>query len=475
MKQKQLKLFLGLFMALLAMSQNALADFKDFAVDLTNGNLLEESEKVQWGTINAFGIAVDAEGKVSRVAADAETAVAVLSGKWHSATCWASLSVTVKVDGPVKVTCGTQPWDNKAVTIMNGSETVASFSNKGTLWTSSAPENVVSGYYKGAEATTLTIDGGGYPTYIAIATANPSELKTEATVSFALGDATGIAPASIKDEVGKSITLPKNYTMYVEGKTLTAWSDGTNSYAPGTEFVVPEADIELQPVFTDNTVSLTDRTEPVTLKWNFRRDLGAPIVQWQNRKGDVWVAQAVIGDKAIDVPMTVNTNPGKFNNANNNDWIQTNIGTSFTIPACKGATVSMEGYAEFSTTTIDGQTDYTSGKTVNYELAGNSETIDIVIGTSPSNSNKSDCQYMRYIQILLPVIQSAGGESFDNADASVEWPMLDNGNVSLESKTVSPESAISVASLEYTPADATISTGSRSKDPDNGLKFVTFA
>lgn len=461
-------------MALLAMSQNALADFKDFAVDLTNGNLLEESEKVQWGTINAFGIAVDAEGKVSRVAADAETAVAVLSGKWHSATCWASLSVTVKVDGPVKVTCGTQPWDNKAVTIMNGSETVASFSNKGTLWTSSAPENVVSGYYKGAEATTLTIDGGGYPTYIAIATANPSELKTEATVSFALGDATGIAPASIKDEVGKSITLPKNYTMYVEGKTLTAWSDGTNSYAPGTEFVVPEADIELQPVFTDNTVSLTDRTEPVTLKWNFRRDLGAPIVQWQNRKGDVWVAQAVIGDKAIDVPMTVNTNPGKFNNANNNDWIQTNIGTSFTIPACKGATVSMEGYAEFSTTTIDGQTDYTSGKTVNYELAGNSETIDIVIGTSPSNSNKSDCQYMRYIQILLPVIQSAGGESFDNADASVEWPMLDNGNVSLESKTVSPESAISVASLEYTPADATISTGSRSKDPDNGLKFVTF-
>ena len=474
MKQKQLKLFLGLFMALLAMSQNALADFKDFAVDLTNGNLLEESEKVQWGTINAFGIAVDAEGKVSRVAADAETAVAVLSGKWHSATCWASLSVTVKVDGPVKVTCGTQPWDNKAVTIMNGSETVASFSNKGTLWTSSAPENVVSGYYKGAEATTLTIDGGGYPTYIAIATANPSELKTEATVSFALGDATGIAPASIKDEVGKSITLPKNYTMYVEGKTLTAWSDGTNSYAPGTEFVVPEADIELQPVFTDNTVSLTDRTEPVTLKWNFRRDLGAPIVQWQNRKGDVWVAQAVIGDKAIDVPMTVNTNPGKFNNANNNDWIQTNIGTSFTIPACKGATVSMEGYAEFSTTTIDGQTDYTSGKTVNYELAGNSETIDIVIGTSPSNSNKSDCQYMRYIQILLPVIQSAGGESFDNADASVEWPMLDNGNVSLESKTVSPESAISVASLEYTPADATISTGSRSKDPDNGLKFVTF-
>ncbi|MBO5549086.1 MAG: hypothetical protein J5954_05645, partial [Prevotella sp.] len=474
MKQKQLKLFLGLFMALLAMSQNALADFKDFAVDLTNGNLLEESEKVQWGTINAFGIAVDAEGKVSRVAADAETAVAVLSGKWHSATCWASLSVTVKVDGPVKVTCGTQPWDNKAVTIMNGSETVASFSNKGTLWTSSAPENVVSGYYKGAEATTLTIDGGGYPTYIAIATANPSELKTEATVSFALGDATGFAPASIKDEVGKSITLPKNYTMYVEGKTLTAWSDGTNSYAPGTEFVVPEADIELQPVFTDNTVSLTDRTEPVTLKWNFRRDLGAPIVQWQNRKGDVWVAQAVIGDKAIDVPMTVNTNLGKFNNANNNDWIQTNIGTSFTIPACKGATVSMEGYAEFSTTTIDGQTDYTSGKTVNYELAGNSETIDIVIGTSPSNSNKSDCQYMRYIQILLPVIQSAGGESFDNADASVEWPMLDNGNVSLESKTVSPESAISVASLEYTPADATISTGSRSKDPDNGLKFVTF-
>ena len=59
------------------------------------------------------------------------------------------------------------------------------------------------------------------------------------TVTFAAGEATGTVPAAVEKEAGKTITLPTNYTLYVEGKTLTGWSDGTNQYAPGATYTLP--------------------------------------------------------------------------------------------------------------------------------------------------------------------------------------------------------------------------------------------
>lgn len=59
------------------------------------------------------------------------------------------------------------------------------------------------------------------------------------TVTFAAGEATGTVPAAVEEEVGAEITLPTNYTLYVEGKTLTGWSDGTNQYAPGATYTLP--------------------------------------------------------------------------------------------------------------------------------------------------------------------------------------------------------------------------------------------
>lgn len=438
--------------------------FKNFAVDLTNGNLLEDSEKTQWNAVGPFGIAVATDGTISRVAADAANAACVVSGKWHSTNYgWSGLVVTVPVDGPTKITYGLGDFSNDNVTVKDaGGNVVGTMNIKGTTYTTGS-ENVASVNYTG-EATTLTISGGNYQTYFALEAVDPATLVDEATVSFAAGEATGaIVPASQKKEVGKTITLPTNYTMYVEGKTLTGWSDGTNTYAPGADFTVPESDIELTPVFTENAVSLADRTEPVTLKWNFRRDQGAPVVAWQNTNGNIWVTQATINNETIDVPMIVNTNPGKFNNSNNTDWIQANNGTIFTIPSCKGATVSMEAYNVITTTTIDGQNDYTQAKTISYEIANTADNIDIVIG---------DGSYYRYVQVVLPVVAQTGGKTYDNETATVVWKMTDTTNPG--DNTATPQEVFSTIAFDYGTATITGTssiTNETAASVTTGIKF----
>jgi hypothetical protein len=187
-------------------------------------------------------------------------------------------------------------------------------------------------------------------------------------------------------------------------------------------------------------------------------------VAYQNATG-IWVAQATVAGKTIDVKADFDTNNGgKFANGNWNDWAQLNSGTKWTVPSCKGATVSMEAYSEITTTTIDGQTDYTSGKTISYTIAGAAETVDVVIG---------DGSYYRYIQVVLPVVQSqGGGESYENAVATIEWPFNDSGAVA--TYTAQPEGAFSTVAVNT--GDLTI-TGVASRTADNlaeGISFIKF-
>ena len=392
------------------------AGFRDIKADFTNGSFFANGES---GT---YGLKMNNDGTFTRVASDDATANAVVTGKFHSNEHGlGNFSATVKVEGPVKVSMGTCAWGGD-VTIKDATgATVGTFNtNTGACYHQNKEANIASTVYKGM-ATTLTISGGSYTPYFAVEAVDPAELKSDATVSFALGDATGVAPASIKEEVGKKITLPKNFTMYVEGKTLTGWTDGTTTVAPGAEYTVPEKDVELQPVFTANEVSLADRTEAVTLKFDFMRQDGAPTVSYQNATG-LWVAQATVNGKTIDVKADFDTNNGgKFANGNWNDWAQLNKGTKWTVPSCKGATISIEAFSELgaagkTATTIDGQSDYTSGKTISYEIAGGAETVDVVIG--------DDGSYYRYIQIVLPVVQNqGGGEKFDNVNGTITWPL----------------------------------------------------
>jgi hypothetical protein len=426
--------------------------FRDFNTEL---NTLTENDESE-ATVT-FGLSVAEDGTVSRVAADAENTAAVITGKTGNNHGLRNFSATVPVEGAVKITMGTCFWGGEVTVKDATGATVATFTTqkgesgagcyKGNKFDD---ENIVSAKYVG-DATTLTISGGAYVNFFAVEAIEASSVD----VAYSLGEVEcegDILPTGGTFAAGDEYTIPaKNFTLYKDGYTLTGWSDGKNTYAAGDKITLSES-ITLTPVFTQNEVSLADRTEPVTVKWNFRRDQGAPAVGWEGQDGLIWVAQATIGDKTIDVALPFSTAPGKFNNKSNTDWVQINNGTTFHVPSCKGATISMEAYSDITTTTIDGQTDYTQGKTISYTIAGSAENVDVVIG---------DGSYYRYIQAVLPVVQSAGGETFDNVAGTITWPVgnetsgliSDNIKDAISATSVSVGNNLSVSAAKYFDTD----------------------
>lgn len=210
-------------------------------------------------------------------------------------------------------------------------------------------------------------------------------------------DAKGILPANKVIGSGENDTLPaKNFTLYKEGYTLTGWSDGTTTHARGAILENITSNVTLTPVFTQNNVSLDDRTEPVTITWDFQRKNGAPTVGWEGTDGHVWVAQATVNGDTIDVKMDISTSPGKMANANWDNWCQLNNGTTLTIPSCTGATVALESYYATTTTTIAGEVINQGITTPTYTYNGTDEQIDIIIG---------DGGYWRTVTVTLPVVE----------------------------------------------------------------------
>lgn len=436
--------------------------FQNFAVNLTNSDIFATD-------VMNFGVKVNADGTYSATAADDATAnFTVKAARFNDAQHgWVNCVFTIPVEGPVLIKLGDCRFGDQTGTITDTEGNVTELTKPAKqCWAAGNPDqNVVATYYRGLTATTLTVQYTGYCPFISVTAVDPADLPAEVakhTVTFAAGEATGEAPAAIEDEVGAKITLPTNFTLYVEGKTLTAWSDGTNSFAPGAEYTIGNADATLTAVFTQNEVSLSDRTEPVTLKWNFRRDQGAPVLNYQNKAG-ILVAQATIGGKTIDVAMPFTTSDGgKLNNTNNTDCAQCNNNTTFTIPSCKNAVVTMESYggsyifkADGKTaTTVDGQSDYEAGQTLNYTIANSAETINIVMG--------NDAGYVRFVQVVLPVVQSqAGGEKFDNVVGTIHWPVgneqaptISDGIAGgISSASVSAGSELTISTAKYFDTD----------------------
>ena len=437
--KKSLQRFLLLFMAIVMSSSGAWAEFKDFSAILNNqeGTLLDVSEQTQ-GTAVTFGVAVDADAKSVRVAADDASAVATISGTYHNDHGMTGLVVTVPVEGSVKIIVGQCTYSSSAIVVKNSDNQVVVQKTPATACWKNDPSNVTELYYTG-EATTLTISGMGFCPYVAVE--KSTYVPTSYAISYSLGDETaeGVVPANATWTEGGTYTVPANYTLYKEGYTLTGWTDGTNTLKAG-ETYTPSADVTLTPVFTQNTKTLADRTEAVTLKWNFRRDQGAPVLSYEGKAGFL-VTQATVAGETIDVKMPFNTSPGKLNNTKNTDWAQVNSGTTFTVPSAKGAVVSMEAYNAITTTTIDGQKDYTSGKTISYTIAGSAETIDIVVG--------SDAGYLRYIQTVLPVVEQGGegGKTYTDEAASVVFAMSDKDTPG--AYTATPDEGFSTVAFDY--------------------------
>ena len=393
------------------------AEWKDIHVDLTNKKFTQGTEAdAMYNLVNGgdyIGIAVDGEGAASRVAKDDANAVCQVKGKWHSDQWgWVNTEIIVPVEGTVKITIGDAYSYGSAVTVKNSSnESVVdglSTYVEGKYYSSGHPENVVSAYYTGP-ATTLTITGGSYLLYFAIEKVD--YIPNYKTATFSIGEtgATGVVPASITKDINieTTFTIPSNFTLYKEGYTLTGWNDGANTYNIGETYTISN-DVTLTPIFRENTKTLDDRKETVTITWDFQRNNGAPIVAWEGTSDHPWIAQATIDGEVIDVKMDINTNPGKFNNTGNTDCTQTNSKTSFTVPSRLGSVLTTQCHGSFSisTTTIDGSSEYASGKgtaTITYNINQASGSSVIVIG---------DGSYYKYVTVTYPVIAVSPAKEF---------------------------------------------------------------
>ena len=186
MSNKYAKHFVCFILALLGMSQSAVAaDFKDFSVIVNNqgGTLLTSDEQKQ-GTAVEFGVAVAADGTVSRVAAGDASSVATISGKFHSEHGCTNLKAVVPVPGSVKIIVGQCTYSKSAIKVTDAAgNTVATLTPSNPACWKNDKSNVDELTYNG-EATTLTITGMQYCPYIAVEAIQNKLDDAATTVSF---------------------------------------------------------------------------------------------------------------------------------------------------------------------------------------------------------------------------------------------------------------------------------------------------
>ena len=166
MKNYLLRLSTLYLLFILGITQNAqAAEFKDFAVQLSNDDIFDTST-------NKFGVKVVADGTYTATAFDDATATfTVNSARWNDKQHgWVNCVFTVKVDGPVKVGLGNCKYGSQDGTIKDaaGNSTALTVGNA-NCWNSNDIAGTTSyTLYKGIEATTLTITYNGYCPYISV-------------------------------------------------------------------------------------------------------------------------------------------------------------------------------------------------------------------------------------------------------------------------------------------------------------------
>lgn len=352
--------------------QTVTTGFRDIKVTLADAD--------KWKTLvenNAtVYITVDADGTIGTTD-DATKAAATLTGKWHGTSYgWSNFTAEVPVEGCVKITYATHDYGQDIIVTDDAGNQVAKLNTEGAKW-SADPANVVVGYYRTNKPTTLHFSQANYNPYFAVEAIDEADLPAEVTkytVTFAAGEGTGVVPADLEVDAGNKINAPKNYTLYKEGATLTGWQDATGkTYAIGEE-ITPEADLALTAVYTQNEVSLADRTAAVTITYALDGYNDNPKYNFERNNGFI-VTQATVNGKSIDVKVDVDATAGKFAH-NGSGWHQVNAGTKVTVPSCKDAVINVTTYQNANALKF-GETAAEAGATATYTATAEDETLVI--------------------------------------------------------------------------------------------------
>jgi hypothetical protein len=229
--------------------------FKDFGAIVNNDKetLLTADEQAQ-GTAVSLGVAVADDGTVSRVAADDVSAVATVSGKFHSEHGCTELKVVVPNATNVKITVGQCTYSGSTITVTdaNGKEVATKAPNNPGCWKNDK-KNVDVLYYQG-EATTLTITGMTYCPYVGVSALTEEEIAA-LNASYTLtyygldGSVIGTQEAKGQQPIGAFAYGEKDVNAPI-GVVFRGWFE---SAAGGKKFKVEdlvEGDMSLYAVAT---------------------------------------------------------------------------------------------------------------------------------------------------------------------------------------------------------------------------------
>lgn len=146
------------------------------------------------------------------------------------------------------------------------------------------------------------------------------------TITFTTKDSSirGTVPAQMTIPYGGTVCFKANSSLYKEGYTMVGWTDGNMTYKSGQQydgyFI---SDVTLWPAMVKNNANLSDRTDDITIQWDFS-SADAPALSNPASKG-IYVTRTYIDADSLDVMLEYN-------------------GTLLTIPACEGA-IATASYA----------------------------------------------------------------------------------------------------------------------------------
>ena len=324
--------------------------------------------------------------------------------------------------------------------------------------------------YKGGTPTTLTftVPKGTYIHNLNLRNYIP------VYVSFKLSDRiTGTTPDKILcDPETNKAKMPTNTLFYRDGWSFIGWTDGTNNYEAGMEYVF-EQDVTLSANMVTNEKDLADTNDEITVTWPFDHKY-APVINIQNSSTVKTMPYTksvnVDGDKH-DVTLIIDmTNGGKVNNVdartnalnNDADGAQVNNSSAFRIPAVYGMKITVNASAKednensYTTTrfgldtknesqiTISDANKYTlsntdaeisaDGKKITFTYLGDAKEITI---TATKAGTTADWGFFKDITATYPVLPSVEYvKKLTNADTT-NFPneKLDNvGSVSITLK-----------------------------------------
>lgn len=225
------------------------AAWKDIKVDINN--LLTDEEKAAQGTAVNFGITVDTEGNAVRVAADDPSAVAVISGNFHSDHGLTNSKMVVAVEGKVKVGIGNCTYGNHVAKFTTAEGVVTNIATKATCHKND--QSVSYGYYMTDAPTTLTIQGADYNRWFSVEKVVADYIVTYYNEAYTTADATYTKYSEIPYAEGETITIVDGTPQAPTGMKFSHWATADGTEIKGGEAA---ANLAIYPVWVDAAIKI---------------------------------------------------------------------------------------------------------------------------------------------------------------------------------------------------------------------------